>query len=229
MLPQQSLSKLKRATYRTGLRRRMLVGPSTRWETFMGSAINTPVARAVEQGQDRRPEGAVQGQGHLGISECGSKWRIACASSRCSTWASIASFEVAISSSPQGARCLPRRRCGQPRGSHAAKRLSAQFSSRSRLRPGEAVQRWIKQAGLRSDGFLPKSHASSPHLGTRQYARILEGWEELGLTLPGLRDSSDAKDQGDADLSADQEPARRATVARALQAGVDGPVPRHRG
>ena len=47
----------------------------------------------------------------------------------------------------------------------------------------EAVQRWIKQAGLRSDGFLfPSRMHSSPHLGTRQYARILEGWvEELGL------------------------------------------------
>lgn len=47
----------------------------------------------------------------------------------------------------------------------------------------EAVQRWIKQAGLRSDGFLfPGRMHSSPHLGTRQYARILEGWvEELGL------------------------------------------------
>ncbi|MDM0071241.1 tyrosine-type recombinase/integrase [Variovorax sp. J31P207] len=47
----------------------------------------------------------------------------------------------------------------------------------------EAVQKWIKQSGLRSEDFLFQSrvHASS-HLGTRQYARILEGWvEELGL------------------------------------------------
>jgi integrase len=47
----------------------------------------------------------------------------------------------------------------------------------------EAVQAWIKQAGLRSDDFLfPSRIHESPHLGTRQYARILEGWiEELGL------------------------------------------------
>jgi integrase len=47
----------------------------------------------------------------------------------------------------------------------------------------DAVQRWIKQAGLRSDDFLfPSRIHESPHLGTRQYARILEGWvEELGL------------------------------------------------
>jgi len=47
----------------------------------------------------------------------------------------------------------------------------------------EAVQRWIKRAELRSEDFLfPSRVHSSPHLSTRQYARILEGWvEELGL------------------------------------------------
>lgn len=47
----------------------------------------------------------------------------------------------------------------------------------------EAVQLCIKQAGLRSDGFLPPSRVHpSPHLGTQQYACILEGWvQELGL------------------------------------------------
>ena len=47
----------------------------------------------------------------------------------------------------------------------------------------DAVQKWIKIAGLRSDEFLfPSRIHDSPHLGTRQYARILEGWvEELGL------------------------------------------------
>ena len=47
----------------------------------------------------------------------------------------------------------------------------------------EAVQAWIKQAGLRwEDSLFPSRIHDSPHLGTRQYARILEGWiEELGL------------------------------------------------
>lgn len=36
----------------------------------------------------------------------------------------------------------------------------------------DAVQRWIKQAGLRSEDFLfPSRMHGSPHLGTRQYAR----------------------------------------------------------
>jgi site-specific recombinase XerC len=47
----------------------------------------------------------------------------------------------------------------------------------------DAVQNWIKTAGLKSDDFLfPSRIHESPHLGRRQYARILEGWaEELGL------------------------------------------------
>jgi len=53
------------------------------------------------------------------------------------------------------------------------------------LTPGtrEAVQAWIRCTGLRSDDFLfPSRMHDSPHLGTRQYARILGGWvRELGL------------------------------------------------
>jgi len=47
----------------------------------------------------------------------------------------------------------------------------------------EAVQKWIKQAGLKSEDFVfPSRIHGSPHLGTRQYARILDDWvEELGL------------------------------------------------
>ena len=47
----------------------------------------------------------------------------------------------------------------------------------------DAVQKWIKQAGLKADDFVfPSRIHDSPHLGTRQYARILEHWvEELGL------------------------------------------------
>ena len=47
----------------------------------------------------------------------------------------------------------------------------------------EALLRWMKLAGLKSEDFLfPSRIHSSPHLGTRQYARILEHWVvELGL------------------------------------------------
>jgi site-specific recombinase XerC len=47
----------------------------------------------------------------------------------------------------------------------------------------EAVEAWIKLAALKADDFLfPSRLRASPHLGTRQYARIVDGWvEEIGL------------------------------------------------
>lgn len=47
----------------------------------------------------------------------------------------------------------------------------------------EAPQRWVKAAGLTSEDFLfPSRLHRSPHLGTRQYARILDHWvDQLGL------------------------------------------------
>ena len=47
----------------------------------------------------------------------------------------------------------------------------------------EAVSAWIKAADLGNDDFLfPSRVHDSPHLGTRQYARILDSWiEEIGL------------------------------------------------
>jgi integrase len=47
----------------------------------------------------------------------------------------------------------------------------------------DALQAWIKQAGLKSDDFIfPSRLHDSLHLGTRQYARILGNWvDELGL------------------------------------------------
>jgi len=47
----------------------------------------------------------------------------------------------------------------------------------------DALQTWIKQAGLKPEDFLfPSWLHGSPHLGARQYARILGHWvDELGL------------------------------------------------
>lgn len=47
----------------------------------------------------------------------------------------------------------------------------------------DAVTNWIKEAKLASEDFLfPSRVHDSPHLGTRQYARILDSWvEEIGL------------------------------------------------
>jgi integrase len=47
----------------------------------------------------------------------------------------------------------------------------------------DAVQAWIKQAGLKPENFLfPSRFHDSPHLGTRQFARILGHWvDDLGF------------------------------------------------
>ena len=47
----------------------------------------------------------------------------------------------------------------------------------------EAVAEWISEAKLTTDDHLfPSRVHESPHLGTRQYARILDSWiEEIGL------------------------------------------------
>jgi len=47
----------------------------------------------------------------------------------------------------------------------------------------ETVEAWIKQAGLKPDGYLfPSRVHASPHLGTRQYARMVDGWvAKIGL------------------------------------------------
>jgi len=46
-----------------------------------------------------------------------------------------------------------------------------------------SISRWIEHANLRSDDFLFKGRVkSSPHISTRQYARIVESWvAEAGL------------------------------------------------
>jgi integrase len=46
-----------------------------------------------------------------------------------------------------------------------------------------ALTDWIRRSGLASDDFLfPSRVRASPHLSTRQYARIVDSWvEEIGL------------------------------------------------
>jgi integrase len=45
------------------------------------------------------------------------------------------------------------------------------------------VSAWIKDAKLKSEDFLfPSRIHASPHLGTRQYARIVDSWvQQIGL------------------------------------------------
>ena len=58
---------------------------------------------------------------------------------------------------------------------------SVQFEITEQTR--DAITQWIKQASLPGSGYLfPSRLKSSPHLSTRQYARIVEGWvTDIGL------------------------------------------------
>ena len=140
-----------------------------------------PFARAVEQGQDRRPEGTAHSQGHLSTSSPASvgKPRARAGSVQPPYRQQASRMRPSFT---QSARCLSRWRCGQSRGGDATQD-SAPRSVEITPLTRDAVQQWIQQAGLRSEHFLfPSRIRRSPHLGTRQYARILEGWvEELGL------------------------------------------------
>lgn len=62
------------------------------------------------------------------------------------------------------------------------RRPDVRFSSSSPSRLAR-LSGWINAAHLRPEHFLfPSRVHSSPHLGTRQYARIVDGWvEEIGL------------------------------------------------
>lgn len=94
--------------------------------------------------------------------------------------------------------------------------------------PRDAVQQWIKTAGLKCDDFLfPSRIHNSPHLGTRQYARILEGWvEELGLDPAEYRTHSMRRTK--ATLIYRQTKNLRAVQPLLGHSGVDREIPGHR-
>jgi integrase len=57
------------------------------------------------------------------------------------------------------------------------------FPAKSRQPTRDAIGAWIRHAGLTAeDPLFPSRVRKSPHLSTRQYARIVDSWvEQLGL------------------------------------------------
>ncbi|HEY2395995.1 MAG TPA: tyrosine-type recombinase/integrase [Rudaea sp.] len=94
-----------------------------------------------------------------------------------------------------------------------------------------SVAQWMKHAALQSESYLfPTRQHASPHLSTRQYARIVSGWiAENRLGCGGSWHAHDAQDQGVSYLSAHQEPAGGSTTAGAQQIGEHCEVSWHRG
>jgi integrase len=95
----------------------------------------------------------------------------------------------------------------------------------------EAVHKWIKHAGLRSEDHLfPSRLHASPHLGTRQYARILGDWvEELGLDPADYGTHSMRRTKATLIYRRTNKLRAVQLLLGALKARVRGEVPGHRG
>ena len=102
----------------------------------------------------------------------------------------LAMFNLAIDSKLRGCDLVALRVRDVCRGDQVASRAivvqhktqrPVQFEITQATR--DALQAWIAQAPLKPEDFLfPSRLHDSPHLGTRQYARILGHWvDELGL------------------------------------------------
>ena len=94
-----------------------------------------------------------------------------------------------------------------------------------------AVASWIEKANLKAEHYLfPSRLAKSPHVSTRQYARIVHQWvAAIGLDSTVIWHVQHATDQGDVDLQTDQELKGRPTPARPYQIGKYREIPRERG
>ena len=106
----------------------------------------------------------------------------------------LALFDLGIDSKLRACDLVKLRVRDVCHGEHVASRASVlqqktqrpvQFEITAPTR--EAVETWIKTAGLKSENYLfPSRIHNSPHLGTRQYARILDGWlAAIGLDSTG--------------------------------------------
>ena len=106
----------------------------------------------------------------------------------------LALFNLAIDSKLRGCDLVKLRVADVSHGGRMASRAvvmqqktkrPVQFELTAATR--ESVESWIKIANLGPEDFLfPSRVHRSAHLGTRQYARILEGWvSEIGLDPAG--------------------------------------------
>ena len=102
----------------------------------------------------------------------------------------LALFNLAIDSKLRGCDLVKIRVLDVTHGSSVAKRAKViqqktqqpvQFEITEQTRI--AISDWIGEAGLKGGSYLfPSRVKSSPHISTRQYARIVEGWvASIGL------------------------------------------------
>ncbi len=133
----------------------------------------------------------------------------------------LALFNLAIDSKLRGCDLVNLRVCDISQGKSAYSR--AIVMQRKTHRPvqfevaeltRQSVAACIDAARLASDNYLfPSRVAKSPHLSTRQYARIVAGWiASIGLD-PAVWHAHYAPNKGHADLPANEEPSRSPTFS----------------
>jgi len=135
----------------------------------------------MEQGQARRSEGPVQAQGNLGNAHAAAA-RAPIAQSRV--------VEPGLDSKLRACDLVSLKVRDISHGEHIASRATVQQKKTKRpvqfeiTAPArEAAEAWIREAGLRSEDYLfPSRTHTSPHICTRQYARMLRDWlQNIGL------------------------------------------------
>ena len=99
----------------------------------------------------------------------------------------LSHFNIAIDSKLRGCDIVKLKVSDVVRGSHALSRamvvqqktgLPVQFEITEQTR--NALEAWIQKAGLQHNDFLfPSRNTGSPHISTRQYARIVKSWVAL--------------------------------------------------
>jgi integrase len=138
--------------------------------------------RRLEQGQARRPEATSQTPKDI--------WAIRIHLQNANAARDLAMFNLAIDSKLRGCDLVSLRLCDIALGNRILPRAmviqrktqrSVQFELTEPTRTAVAV--WLEKAQLRGDQYLfPSRVGSSPHVSTRQYARIVHRWiEAAGL------------------------------------------------
>ena len=91
-----------------------------------------------------------------------------------------------------------------------------------------SVEAWLPMLRTNGSRFLfPSRLRASPHISTRQYARLVHRWvESIGLETGVVRHALDAADQGRPALSKNRQPARRSVPPRPYEAREHGSISR---
>lgn len=125
----------------------------------------------------------------------------------------LALFNLAIDSKLRGCDLVQLRVRDVQRGAQVARRAIVMQSKTGRAvqfelteQTRESVAAWTAKAHLRSDQFLfPSRLSRSPHLSTRQYARLVKTWVAQRPRPGSLRHTFPTSHQGDSKSTAGHE------------------------